>query len=637
MGDVDINTLTVEQYLALTRGNQAPGVDVKTAKDLTLTKIVRLVKKLKASRKLSTESSDDPFPNNYENGGRYGVGPPGYYTRMDNQPPSGGRIPIKALTGEVEGRPTKTKQRECKAIFTKEGLPLYTLFYYSPEEIEYFSYDSSLSDEEVQEEAEEAEEINYETAQREPTNQLLTPRSIDSQSYGKSQKNKNIRQTDDYAKHMKNLVENILRTSEDEDVKMNTRCSAILQNQLPPMEQDPWSFTLPCSIVKLTFNALGDLGASISVMPLSMFKRLGIEGLKPTNMTIEIAYRTQSTPKGIAENLLIKIDKFFFLVDFVILNMVEDFRISIILGRPLMATTHAKVDIFRKPTSLEVRNQKVIFKTKNDPNKTLFETVCAIRNEKSFMNDELMKIDHDLFLYNSKSCIETNEFNYLLVIDPDIFSYEVYEQESWDEVDYKCSKLDQGKSWENEAEEETNREREIDLSSVAKLKEHWCKAILQQKGDDMTDMNVDLEISPNTREDCEDLENFRDEKMELILDNVLDELEDKWFSETVKDEDDLDGIVDYLVLKSYDGFIDVDNEAYKKIMCELLGLTYKMPPPILIKKVEVTRYIIGLGECYTKGRILQIDELPRTSTNTAAIRAKLIKEMDTGGSVVDPP
>ncbi|GKA33407.1 hypothetical protein Tco_0719836 [Tanacetum coccineum] len=238
--------------------------------------------------------------------------------------------------------------------------------------------------------------------------------------------------------------------------------------------------------------------------------------------------------------------------------MVEDFRTHIILGRPLLATTHAKDDIIRKSVSLEVRNQKVIFKTKNNPNKTLFETVCAIRNEKSFMNDDLMKIDHDLFLYNSESCIKTNEFNYLLVIDLDIFFYEVYEQEPPDEVDCRCSKLDQGKPWEIEAKEEPNKECSIDLSSVAKLKEHWCKGILQQKGDEYEfwascdpyndqcdDTQCDEvweEISPNTGGDCEDLENFREEKMELIIDTMLDKLDDEWFRGTVKDEDNLNGI-----------------------------------------------------------------------------------------------
>nr|GEW15871.1 hypothetical protein [Tanacetum cinerariifolium] len=105
------------------------------------------------------------------------------------------------------------------------------------------------------------------------------------------------------------------------------------------------------------------------------------------------------------------------------------------------------------------------------------------------------------------------------------------------------------------------------------------------------------------------------------------------FSKTIKDENDLDGIVDYSELNSYNGFIDVDDEAYKERMCELLGMTYKTPSSILIERVEVTRYTIIPRECYTKGRILQIDELPRTSTNVATIRAELMKEMDIGGSV----
>ncbi|GJW82745.1 hypothetical protein Tco_0155890 [Tanacetum coccineum] len=142
---------------------------------------------------------------------------------------------------------------------------------------------------------------------------------------------------------------------------MNLRCSALLQNHLPPKEQDPGSFILLCSIGKLDFNkALADLGASISVMPLSMYKHLGIRKLKPSNMVVDMSDNTKCTPKGIVENLLIKIDKFIFLLDFVILDMVEDLRMPIILGRPLLATAHAKVDIFRKSISLEVGSEKVI-------------------------------------------------------------------------------------------------------------------------------------------------------------------------------------------------------------------------------------------------------------------------------------
>ncbi|GJS75405.1 hypothetical protein Tco_0725286 [Tanacetum coccineum] len=99
------------------------------------------------------------------------------------------------------------------------------------------------------------------------------------------------------------------------------------------------------------------------------------------------------------------------------------------------------------------------------------------------------------------------------------------------------------------------------------LKDYWRQEF-DENQDDMIDMNSDLvqEISPNTKEDCEDLENFGEEKMELILDVVLDKLDNGWFSRTVKDEEDLDGIVDYSKLKSHDGFIDIDDEAYKERM-----------------------------------------------------------------------
>nr|GEW87196.1 hypothetical protein [Tanacetum cinerariifolium] len=88
-------------------------------------------------------------------------------------------------------------------------------------------------------------------------------------------------------------------------------------------------------------------------------------------------------------------------------------------------------------------------------------------------------------------------------------------------------------------------------------------------------------------EDCEDLENFREEKKELILDAVLDNLDDDWFTGTINDEDDLDGRVDYLELKLHDDFVDINEKYYKDRTCKLLGKTYKRPSPILIKKVEV--------------------------------------------------
>ncbi|GJR18482.1 homeodomain-like protein [Tanacetum coccineum] len=124
-------------------------------------------------------------------------------------------------------------------------------------------------------------------------------------------------------------------------VKLNAHCSTILQNELPPKEKDLRSFILPCVISNNTVsNALADLGASISVMPFSMFKRLGLGNLTPINMVIEMADRSMQSPKGIVENVLVKIHNFIFPVDFVILDIIKDDKVPIILGRPMLATAH---------------------------------------------------------------------------------------------------------------------------------------------------------------------------------------------------------------------------------------------------------------------------------------------------------
>nr|GEV86249.1 hypothetical protein [Tanacetum cinerariifolium] len=214
---------------------------------------------------------------------------------------------------------------------------------------------------------------------------------------------------------MKDLVDNKSKTEEEDEVRMNPRCSALLQNQLPPKEQDPGSFILLCSIERLDFNnTLADLGANISVMPFSMYKCLGMGKLKPINMVNEMSDNTKCTPKGIVKNLLVKIDKFNFPVDFVVLDMVKEFMMPIILGRPLLATAHAKVDIFRKSISLEIGNEKVIYKMRSSFTTTTVESVRAIKSEIHTEDDNLMKIDYDLLMYDFESCA----FNHLSGVDP---------------------------------------------------------------------------------------------------------------------------------------------------------------------------------------------------------------------------
>ncbi|GJY11699.1 hypothetical protein Tco_0381008 [Tanacetum coccineum] len=134
-------------------------------------------------------------------------------------------------------------------------------------------------------------------------------------------------------------------------------------------------------------------------------------------------------------------------------------------------------------------------------------------------------------------------------------------------------------------------------------------------------------------ENLEDPEECGEDKANVITGVIHDKLNDDWLNGTSEDEDGLEGILEYLEPKSYDGFIDLDYEAYNKRKYRLLGLTYKEPPPILIEKVKITRYTIGPEEIYTKVKLLGIDEMTRTRDNIAAIRAGLMKKMakDEGG------
>ncbi|GJW52797.1 reverse transcriptase domain-containing protein [Tanacetum coccineum] len=162
-----------------------------------------------------------------------------------------------------------------------------------------------------------------------------------------------------YAKFLKGLLSNKTRLEEACTLTMNERCSTILLNKLSSKEKDPGSFTIPWDIRHLHINnALADLGASISLMPYTMYEKLGLGEPKPTTISLKLADRSIQYPWGIVEDVLIKIDKFVLLIDFIILDMREDSRILIILGRPVLATARAMIDVFNKKITLRVGSEE---------------------------------------------------------------------------------------------------------------------------------------------------------------------------------------------------------------------------------------------------------------------------------------
>nr|GEZ15526.1 hypothetical protein [Tanacetum cinerariifolium] len=111
-----------------------------------------------------------------------------------------------------------------------------------------------------------------------------------------------------------------------------------------------------------------------------------------------------------------------------------------------------------------------------------------------------------------------------------------------------------------------------------------------------------------------------------IFETIIKKLHDEWFKGTDEDDEDLEGIIDFLEPTLYDEFIDSGDEEYKERKCRMLEMPYIKPPPIIIEKVNVTRYSIGPGEVYRKIKISGVEELSMTRGNIATIRAEIMNE-----------
>ncbi|XP_016199820.1 uncharacterized protein LOC107640833 [Arachis ipaensis] len=164
-----------------------------------------------------------------------------------------------------------------------------------------------------------------------------------------------------YAKFLNELINKKRSWNKKETVILTQECSAVIQRGLPPKLKDPGSFILSCTIGNKTLDkALCDLGASINLVPLSLMKQFAIEELRPTRMSLQMADRSLKIPNGVVENLLVKVEKFIFSADFVILDMEEERHNSIILGRPFLAIARAIIDVEKGEMTLRVHDKKMI-------------------------------------------------------------------------------------------------------------------------------------------------------------------------------------------------------------------------------------------------------------------------------------
>ena len=158
-----------------------------------------------------------------------------------------------------------------------------------------------------------------------------------------------------YVKFMKNILRKKIKITEEGIVSLTATCSAVIQKTLLEKMQDPGTFTIPCKIGDVDMGkALCDSRASINLMPLSIGKRLILGELTPTTMTLQMTDRTLAHPEGILEDVLIKVGKFLFPVDFVVINIEEDKQVPLLLGRPVLTTGAPLIDEKKGELTLNV-------------------------------------------------------------------------------------------------------------------------------------------------------------------------------------------------------------------------------------------------------------------------------------------
>ncbi|GKE05003.1 reverse transcriptase domain-containing protein [Tanacetum coccineum] len=166
-----------------------------------------------------------------------------------------------------------------------------------------------------------------------------------------------------FASTFKSLLSNKKKLFKLENTPLNENCSAVLLKKLPEKLGDSGKFLIPCDFLELDdCLALADLGASINLMPLSVWKKLSLSELTLTRMTLELANRSVAYPIGVVEDVFVKVGKFHFLADFVVVDYHVDPRVPLILGRPFLRTARALIDVHGEELTLRVNDEAITFK-----------------------------------------------------------------------------------------------------------------------------------------------------------------------------------------------------------------------------------------------------------------------------------
>ena len=187
-----------------------------------------------------------------------------------------------------------------------------------------------------------------------------------------------IKQIPSYAKFLKDLCTVKRKLSVNKEAFMTEQSTSLIRNNLPPKYKNPGSPTISIVVGNSKLgHALVDLGASVNLLPYSVYVELGLGELEPTNITLQLADRSVKIPRGIVKDVLMQVDKFYFPVDFVVLNtqpvVNQGTQFQVILGRPFLATANAIIHCRGGLMTLSFGNMTV--------NLNIFNVIKKIRDE----------------------------------------------------------------------------------------------------------------------------------------------------------------------------------------------------------------------------------------------------------------
>nr|GFA24882.1 reverse transcriptase domain-containing protein [Tanacetum cinerariifolium] len=212
-----------------------------------------------------------------------------------------------------------------------------------------------------------------------------------------------------FAPMFKKLLNNKNKLIESTKTPLNENYSAVVLKKLPEKLGDPGRFLIPCDFSEFDkCLALADLGASINLMPLSIWKKLKLPTLNDTKMVLELADRTISKPTGVAENVFVKVGEFYFPVDFVVLDFIADPRVPLILGRPFLKPEHSFSMGYEHFSTTLVTNEVAESSTKN---LVPIPRECEVTSDNGSESIEPVKDDSSVFTTFLNPLFNNDEIN----------------------------------------------------------------------------------------------------------------------------------------------------------------------------------------------------------------------------------